>query len=78
MNEQAIEPFARKLAAEVDDAVKSGDGIHEEEFTRLVLDYLGEEGAVENPIPSGRKVNSAAPSTRSLDTPFRTTRNACY
>ncbi|HZT26472.1 MAG TPA: AIPR family protein [Pseudolabrys sp.] len=52
MSDEAVELFARELAAEVDDAVHSGTGsiYSEEEFTRIVLDRLGDEGAVENPI----------------------------
>ncbi|MGY4305165.1 hypothetical protein ACVIJ6_002408 [Bradyrhizobium sp. USDA 4369] len=52
MSEEAIEIFARELAAEVDEAVQLGDNsiYSEEEFTRLVLDRLGDEGAIENPM----------------------------
>jgi hypothetical protein len=51
MSDEVIETFARELAADVDDAVRSGDEsiYSEEEFTRIVLDRLGEEGAIENP-----------------------------
>ena len=51
MTGEEIEAFARELAADVDEAISSGGtGVYsEEEFTRLVLDRLGEEGAVENP-----------------------------
>jgi len=43
----------RDLAAEIDDAVQSGeDSVYsEEEFTRLILDRLGDEGVLDNPIP---------------------------
>lgn len=52
MTEEAIEAFARELAAEVEDAVSSGTGsvYSEEEFTRLILDRFGDEGAIENPV----------------------------
>jgi AIPR protein/Abortive infection phage resistance protein N-terminal domain len=45
--------FARRLNAEVDASVQSGIGSahHAEEFTRIVLDKLGNEGTLENPIP---------------------------
>jgi len=51
MSDEAIETFARELAAEVDEATQCGDGsiYSEEEFTRIVLDRLGDEGAIENP-----------------------------
>ncbi|WP_316197045.1 AIPR family protein [Bradyrhizobium sp. SZCCHNS3053] len=51
MSDEAIEAFARELAGEVDEAIQSGQGsiYSEEEFTRVVLDRLGEEGAIENP-----------------------------
>lgn len=56
MSDEAIETFARELATEVQEAIeesiKSGDGsiYSEEEFTRIVLDRLGDEGSIENPI----------------------------
>lgn len=52
MTGDAIEAFARELAAEVEDAISSGTGsvYSEEEFTRVVLDRLGDEGAIENPV----------------------------
>src|SRR5215207_2842758 len=52
MNDDAIETFALDLAAEVDEAVRAGDAsvYSEVEFTRIVLERLAEEGAVENPI----------------------------
>jgi hypothetical protein len=51
MSDEAMETFARELAGEVDEAIRSGDGsiYSEEEFTRIVLDRLGDEGAIENP-----------------------------
>lgn len=51
MSDEALETFARELAAEVEEAIRSGDNsiYSEEEFTRIVLDGLGDEGAIENP-----------------------------
>ncbi|WP_315718261.1 MULTISPECIES: AIPR family protein [unclassified Bradyrhizobium] len=51
MSNEVIESFARDLADEVNEAIQSGLGsiYSEEEFTRIVLDRLGEEGAIENP-----------------------------
>ncbi len=51
MNDEAINSFARELAADVDEAIHSGDATtySEVEFTRLVLERLAEEGIVENP-----------------------------
>jgi hypothetical protein len=53
MNDLALESFARELASEVEEAVLSGQETpyHEQEFTRIVLDRLADEGALENPIP---------------------------
>lgn len=78
MSDEAIELFARELAAEVDDAVHSGTGsiYSEEEFTRIVLDRLGDEGAVENPICFGRRDISPERNTRSRAIRSRTTRSA--
>src|SRR5688572_29477904 len=47
------ESFARELAIEVDEAVRSEkeSPYHEQEFTRIILERLSEEGALENPIP---------------------------
>lgn len=47
----AIESFAINLHAEVQEAIDSGDGTEDraEEFTRIVLERLGDEGALENP-----------------------------
>ncbi|WP_050384044.1 AIPR family protein [Bradyrhizobium pachyrhizi] len=51
MSDEALDTFARELAAEVEEAIRSGDNsiYSEEEFTRIVLDRLGDEGAIENP-----------------------------
>jgi AIPR protein len=51
MSDEAMEAFARQLASEVDEAIQSGASsiYSEEEFTRIVLDRLGDEGAIENP-----------------------------
>ena len=51
MSGEEIEAFAAQLAADVEEAVSSGTGsvYTEEEFTRIVLERLGEDGAVENP-----------------------------
>jgi hypothetical protein len=48
-----LESFARELARDVEDAVRTDDGsvYSEEQFTRIVLERLADEGAVENPIP---------------------------
>lgn len=53
INADFVAAFARKLKAGVVAAVQSGIGSahHEEEFTRIVLDKLGNEGTLENPIP---------------------------
>jgi hypothetical protein len=53
MSDESIEAFARELAAEVEEAARAGhDSVYsEEEFTRLILDQLGDEGTLENPIP---------------------------
>jgi hypothetical protein len=53
MNDFVPESFAWELAAEVDEAVRSEkeSPYHEQEFTRIILDRLAEEGALENPIP---------------------------
>ena len=51
MDEELI-AYARDLAAEVEDTIRIGDGAvySEEEFTRIVLDKLGDEGVLDNPI----------------------------
>jgi hypothetical protein len=48
MCDEGLIRYARDLAAEVDEA---GAVYSEEEFTRLVLDKLGDEGVLDNPIP---------------------------
>jgi len=52
MSDEGLVLYSRDLAAEIDDAIRSGDGAvySEEEFTRIVLDKLGDEGALDNPI----------------------------
>ena len=51
MSDDAISAFARELAEAVKEAVEAeGGSLYEQvEFTRLVLDELANEGAVENP-----------------------------
>lgn len=46
------ESFAREIAFDVDLAVRSEkeSPYHEQEFTRIILDRLSDEGALENPI----------------------------
>ena len=53
INTDSVIAFARRLKADVDASVRSGMGSahHAEEFTRIVLDKLGNEGTLENPIP---------------------------
>ena len=53
MNDLSLEEFARDLALDVDEAVEKGQETpyHEREFTRIVIEDLSEEGALENPIP---------------------------
>jgi hypothetical protein len=53
INADSVVAFARRLKAEVDASVQSGigSGHHAEQFTRIVLDKLGNEGTLENPIP---------------------------
>ncbi len=52
MTDEALIQYSRDLAAEVEDAIRAGeDAVYsEEEFTRIVLDKLGDEGALDNPI----------------------------
>jgi AIPR protein len=52
MSDEALDLYARDLAAEVDDALRSDEGAvySEEVFTRLVLDKLGDEAVLDNPI----------------------------
>src|SRR5262245_15775510 len=52
MADEALLNYARNLAAEVEEAIQGGDGAvySEEEFTHLVLDKLGDDGALDNPM----------------------------
>lgn len=52
MSDEGLERFAQDLAAEVEEAIDTEDGAvySEKEFTRLVLEKLGDEGALDNPI----------------------------
>jgi hypothetical protein len=52
MSDDGLIQYARDLAAEVEDAIRAGEGsiYSEGEFTRIVLDKLGDEGALDNPI----------------------------
>jgi hypothetical protein len=52
MSDEGLIHYARDLAAEVEDAIREGDGAvySEEEFTRVILDKLGDEGALDNPV----------------------------
>jgi hypothetical protein len=52
MSDPELEAYARELAARVTDAAEDGpNGLYnEQEFTRIILDELGEEGAVEEPV----------------------------
>jgi hypothetical protein len=50
MIDDGLMRYARDLAAEVDDAIESEGRVYsEQEFTRVVLDKLGDEGALDNP-----------------------------
>ena len=51
MSDDGLVQYARDLAAEVEDSIRTGDGAvySEEEFTRIILDKLGDEGALDNP-----------------------------
>jgi hypothetical protein len=53
MSDENLIHYARDLATEVEDALRAEAGAvySEEEFTRLVLDKLGDDGALDNPIP---------------------------
>ncbi len=53
MADEGLVRYARDLAAEIEDAVQSGeDSVYsEEEFTRIILDRLGDEGVLDNPMP---------------------------
>jgi hypothetical protein len=48
----ALEAFARELAADVDEAVQadSAEPYSEIQFTRLIIDELAERNVFENPI----------------------------
>ncbi len=52
MSDDSLVRYAQDLAAEIEDAVQSGeDSVYsEEEFTRVILDRLGDEGVLDNPI----------------------------
>jgi hypothetical protein len=52
MSDEDLVLYARDLAAEIEEAIRAGDGAvySEEEFTRIVLDKLGDDGALDNPI----------------------------
>ena len=51
MTDEALIRYAHELAAEVDESVQSGDEsvYSEEEFTRIVLDKLADDAALDNP-----------------------------
>jgi hypothetical protein len=52
MSDEGLIQYAQELAAEVEDSILAEDGVvySEEEFTRLILDKLGDEGALDNPV----------------------------
>lgn len=50
-DEDPVDSFARDLAAEVAEATQTGSPYEVEEFTRIVLERLADEGVLENPIP---------------------------
>ncbi|MGM4889903.1 AIPR family protein [Tardiphaga sp. 11_C7_N12_6] len=52
MNDLSLEEFARELASDVDEVIEKGleTPYHEREFTRIVIEDLSEEGALENPM----------------------------
>ena len=52
MPDPGLDAYARELAARVADAAESRAGgvYNENEFTRIILDELGEEGAIEDPV----------------------------
>jgi hypothetical protein len=52
MTDDALDRYARDLAADIEDSIQTGtDTVYsEEEFTRIVLDELSDEGALDNPI----------------------------
>src|SRR4051812_26180884 len=53
MDDLALKAFSKELSSEIEEAVQSGEEspYHEQEFTRIVLERLSDEGALENPIP---------------------------
>jgi hypothetical protein len=67
MSDLVPESFARELAADIDEAVRSEkeSPYHEQEFTRIILDRLSDEGALENPFRCGRRAPSKERSTAS-------------
>jgi hypothetical protein len=52
MVDLALERFARELASEVDEAFQPGQEspYHEQEFARIVLDRLADDGATDNEL----------------------------
>jgi hypothetical protein len=50
VGDDRVDAFARALAVEVSEATASGSPYEVEEFTRLVLERLADEGVLENPI----------------------------
>lgn len=52
MNDLALQAFAGRISDEIEEAVNSADGspYHEQEFTKLILERLADDGALENPI----------------------------
>src|ERR1700722_3983070 len=51
MPDSGLEAYSRDLAARVNDAADGAVGTYsEQEFTRIVLEELGEEGAIEDPV----------------------------
>lgn len=61
MSDESLVQYSPDLAAEIEETIRSGDGAvySEEEFTRFVLDKLGDEGALDNPISlSGRHIRT--------------------
>jgi hypothetical protein len=51
MPDAGLEAYSRELAARVNDAADGAVGTYsEQEFTRIVLEDLGEEGAIEDPV----------------------------
>jgi len=79
INTDSVTAFARRLKAEVDASVQSGIGSahHAEEFTRIVLDKLGNEGTLENPIPLWQEGTFDAQNTKSPDLHWLMRKTAC-